>query len=303
MLISILCIYAVSIVYVQYRGVWRYTKLSRLLNDHTNIFAPLNCLFYLFSAVPNTPFLNKHYFSELNELEKRWLDIKQEAIAILNSGVLRERGHHEDIGFHSFYKRGWKKFGLFWYGVKSPSAQEHCPKTIALLEQFECVRGAMITSIPPHSNLMVHRDPFAGSLRYQLALQTCGDMRCHIKVDDERYCWKEGEAVIFDETYIHTATNDSDVERIVLMLDLRRPFKWVLVTWVSTLFEKMFLRFTYSKNNEQDALGPINWLVWKLYPIRTFGKAVKSWSQPVYYGIQYALIISIIALLVRQAVF
>ena len=53
--------------------------------------------------------------------------------------------------------------------------------------------------------LGAHRDPFAGSLRYHLGLVTPNSPECFIVVDGEKYYWKDGEAVMFDETYIHTA--------------------------------------------------------------------------------------------------
>jgi aspartyl/asparaginyl beta-hydroxylase (cupin superfamily) len=34
---------------------------------------------------------------------------------------------------------------------------------------------------------------------------TPNDDRCFIEVDGIRYSWRDGEAVIFDETYIHWA--------------------------------------------------------------------------------------------------
>ncbi|WP_425513489.1 aspartyl/asparaginyl beta-hydroxylase domain-containing protein, partial [Xanthomonas fragariae] len=40
---------------------------------------------------------------------------------------------YTDIGFNSFFRRGWKRFYLKWYGTAHPSAAELCPQTTALL--------------------------------------------------------------------------------------------------------------------------------------------------------------------------
>ena len=52
-----------------------------------------------------------------------------------------------------------------------------------------------------------HRDPFAGSLRYHLGLVTPNSDACRIWVDGQEYSWRDGEAVMFDETFIHWAEN------------------------------------------------------------------------------------------------
>jgi len=43
-------------IYVQHRGVMQHENLSRKLTDHSNIFGPINCLFYSFSKAYNHRF-------------------------------------------------------------------------------------------------------------------------------------------------------------------------------------------------------------------------------------------------------
>jgi aspartyl/asparaginyl beta-hydroxylase (cupin superfamily) len=38
----------------------------------------------------------------------------------------------------------------------------------------------------------------------------------------ERYYWREGKGVMFDDTYLHDAKNASSQVRVILWLDLRR---------------------------------------------------------------------------------
>ena len=59
-----------------------------------------------------------------------------------------------------------------------------------------------------------------------------------IEVDQQRHSWRDGEAVIFDETYVHWAENKSDHTRIILFCDIERPMKWrwaqAVNHWVGT---------------------------------------------------------------------
>ena len=63
-----------------------------------------------------------------------------------------------------------------------------------------------------------------GSLRYHTGLVT-PDSDAAIVVDGERYSWRDGEAVMFDETFIHWAENKTDTTRIILFCDIERPLR------------------------------------------------------------------------------
>ena len=94
-----------------------------------------------------------------------------------------------------------------WYDEPPPSAKALCPKTVALVASIPSVNAAMFAVLPPGGKLGAHRDPYAGSLRYHLGLVTPNAETCRIVVDGEPYHWRDGEAVIFDETFIHSAEN------------------------------------------------------------------------------------------------
>ena len=51
----------------------------RQLFDHSTFMAPINVFMYLFSAVPNKPFLKLSRFRELELLSDNWQIIQEEA--------------------------------------------------------------------------------------------------------------------------------------------------------------------------------------------------------------------------------
>lgn len=222
MKVLILAAYALSILYVHFRGRVRH-KLSRQLSDHSSFLAPINCLMYLFSKVPNRPYLAPQTFPELQVLVDNWQAIRSEALHLHDAGNIKRSEQYDDIGFNSFFKSGWKRFYLKWYDEAHPSAGQLCPQTTALLRQIPSVKAAMFAELPPGSKLVRHRDPYAGSLRFHLGLFTPNDPACFIEVDGERYHWRDGEAVVFDETFIHYAENATEHNRIILFCDIERP--------------------------------------------------------------------------------
>ena len=52
---------------------------------------------------------------------------------------------------------------------------------------------------------------------------------CGIEVNGETYHWKEGQTVVFDDTFEHEAWNNSDEARVVLFIDVERPLPIWLV--------------------------------------------------------------------------
>lgn len=285
----ILGIWVVCSIYVQTRGKDRHELWRRRITDHANVFAPLNCLFYIFSSVPRTPYIDPALFPELDVLKDRWQEIREEALALYGQGAIKASDDLDDIGFNSFFKTGWTRFYLKWYGSNLQSAEKLCPMTTKLVSDIPSVKGAMFTMLPPGGCLVRHRDPFAGSLRYHLGLQTPQDDRCFIRVDLQDYSWRDGEAVMFDETYIHHAENEADSNRIVLFLDIKRPVWFAPVDWINTLFSNVVMAASATKNMEGDKVGAVNKAFAGIYKVRSFGKRIKAWNRTVYYAIQYGL--------------
>jgi len=218
----ILYVFVFSSLYVHFRGRARFPIL-RQLGNHSTLMAPYNVLMYAFSAVPTRPYLKLCDFPELARLRENWESIRDEASALLREGGLKAEKNHVDLGFNSFFQRGWRRFYLKWYDAPPPSAVALCPKTVALLQSIPSINGALLAFLPPHSRLNEHRDPSAASLRYQLGLVTPNSDDCFINVDGEPYAWRDGGDVLFDETYLHFVENRTDQSRLVLLCDVERP--------------------------------------------------------------------------------
>jgi beta-hydroxylase len=113
-------------------------------------------------------------------------------------------------------------------------------------------------------------------------------------VDGERYFWKDGEAVMFDETYIHFAANETDQQRIILFCDVERP----VYTKVVELFNRWFGRYVMSaassQNVEGEKIGFVNVLFTYFYHLRAQAKKLKAKHRSVYYVGKWVLILGIL---------
>ncbi|HEY1393641.1 MAG TPA: aspartyl/asparaginyl beta-hydroxylase domain-containing protein, partial [Methylibium sp.] len=169
-----------------------------------------------------------------------------------------------------------------------------CPRTVELLAGIPSVKAAMFASLPPGSRLVRHRDPYAGSLRYHLGLTTPNSDACYIEVDGQRYFWRDGEAVMFDETFIHYAENTTDQQRVILFCDVERPLYLAPMRWFNRLFARIVMTASATQNEEGEPVGALNKFFFYAYKIRLAGKALKERSRTTYYVGKWALIIGLL---------
>lgn len=280
--------FVLSGIYVHFRGKVRL-KTAKQLFDHSTFMAPVNCFLYAFSKIPSQPYHALETFPELTLLQDNWQAIRTEALALESEKRIVATDGHEDAGFNSFFRTGWKRFHLKWYGNELVSARKQCPYTCHLLDQIPSVKAAMFASLPPGARLVKHRDPYAGSMRYHLGLVTPGDPDCSIFVDGEQYTWQDGEGVVFDETFIHYAENKTDQPRIVLFCDVRRPLWFAPARWFDAIFARVVMGAAVSKNTDEDRIGGINKFFAQAYKIRKLGKTLKTKNRTLYYALKYLI--------------
>ncbi|GAA5232299.1 lipid A hydroxylase LpxO [Verticiella sediminum] len=292
----ILALFVVSAIVVHFRGRVRHTFTRQAL-DHSTFTAPINVFMYAFSRVPNKPFIDLDEFPELRVLLQRADEIREEAVRLYGDGHIKASDKYNDAGFNSFFKTGWKRFYLKWYGASMPSAAELCPVSTRLLADMPSVKAAMFAALPPGARLPRHRDPYAGSLRFHLGLITPNSPACYINVDGQNYYWRDGEAVVFDETYIHYAENKTEQNRIILFADIERPMRYRWAQAVNHTVGGLLLKAAASPNQEGDATGGINRIFGTVYAVRRFGKALKARSVPLYYLSKWLLVGGILALI------
>lgn len=291
-------LYLASVLFVHFRGRARL-PFFRQLFDHSTFMAPLNMAMYALSKVPLKAYLSVRDFSELDVLQVNWQEIRSEAVNLLHTQKIRAAAQNNDAGFNSFFKTGWKRFYLKWYDASHPSAQELCPHTFALLKTLPSVKAAMFAELPPGAILNPHRDPFAGSLRYHLGLVTPNDDECFIEVNKQRYSWRDGQAVIFDETYIHWAKNGSNIDRIILFCDIERPLRYVWARALNRWLGRTMMTAASSPNDSGDQTGGINKLFHVAWSAGQYRRRLKRWNRGVYYFLKFGLIAAVVVLVIR----
>jgi beta-hydroxylase len=290
----VVALFLSSVTWVHFRGRTRH-RFWRQLFDHSALMAPINVFLYATSRVPARPFLPMEDFPELKQITANWRDIRDEAVALRELQAIKAAEKNNDAGFNSFFKYGWKRFYLKWYGEELASASRLCPRTVELLSRIPNVKAAMFAELPSGGKLNPHRDPYAGSLRYHLGLETPNDDRCFIEVDGERYSWRDGEAVMFDETFIHHARNGADRNRLILFCDIERPLRFAWARACNRWFARHVMTAATSPNDAEDRTGLINRLFIMVWHAGRLRRRFKAWNRAVYRLTKFALIAGVLA--------
>jgi beta-hydroxylase len=286
-LLGLIALFLVSALIVHLRSHVRL-KLGRQLSSHATVFAPYNLLMYAFSAVPAGAFPDRQRFTEVNPLRDNWQAIRDEATGLFDRGHIRAALKGDDASFNSFFKEGWKRFYVKWYGEPLPSAQKLCPQTVDLVNRIPSCKAAMFALLPPGSKLNPHRDPFAGSLRYHLGLITPNSRECRIFVDGQEYFWRDGEDVVFDETCVHWAENKTNVTRVILFCDIERPLRSRAMAWINHRVSNFMGAITASPNEASEPTGAVNRLFAALRRRREKNRGFKQRHRKLFKILKFA---------------
>lgn len=204
-----------------------------------------NVHFYETSLFPHLDVLtNNHHIiaKELTDaLRAREIQIEEENGQKL-SGVWCGDNKMDEFFDQTQGKSGW----LHWWSVEGEDphqdwtvfplvhegklATENCkfvPETAKLLSQVEGIRVGGFSRLKPNSGIETHCG-FTGrkyhALTYHLGLiiPPAGD--CFLACGPKVHRWtKQGQAIVFDDTFPHSAANETAFERVVLYVDFRIP--------------------------------------------------------------------------------
>ncbi|XP_055533346.1 aspartyl/asparaginyl beta-hydroxylase isoform X8 [Wyeomyia smithii] len=161
------------------------------------------------------------YGSQLELIRLQWSAIRDEGLRLLNAA-----GNFKDEAENLRDTGDWKQFELFSRGYRIDKNCAKAPLTCKLIEQFRaarsCKRGQVKFSVMhPGTHVWPHCGPTNCRIRAHLGLKVPSGT--HIRVAEETRSWKEGEWLIFDDSYEHEVWHNGTSTRLVLIVDFWHP--------------------------------------------------------------------------------
>ncbi|MEO0461824.1 MAG: aspartyl/asparaginyl beta-hydroxylase domain-containing protein [Pseudomonadota bacterium] len=179
------------------------------------------------SLIPNEPILDASQFFWTQKLSQNWAVIRDEALAIYRNRdaipPLRDISpdHRRLVQDHS-----WRSFFLIGYGHHQTENMARAPRTSELVGAIPGLNSAFFSILAPGTVIVPHRGVTKAFYTGHLGLVVPRDTQgLWMRVDKQRIGWREGEWLIFDDTYEHEVRNDTPDPRIVLLVQVERPLK------------------------------------------------------------------------------
>lgn len=97
------------------------------------------------------------------------------------------------------------------------------PRTIAALKKVPNLFQASFSILDPGKSIPAHNGPYYGYLRYHLGIEVPDDDPPQIRIRDHVHTWRDGESVLFDDSWNHEVINNCAERRVVLIVDVLRP--------------------------------------------------------------------------------
>jgi len=140
----------------------------------------------------------------------------------------------------------WNVFMLEIMGHCPGQNRAYCPETCRALAQVPNMIQAFFSILDPGKSVPEHEGPYLGYLRYHLGVRVPAENPPKLIVNNQEYVWREGEAVLFDDSWPHSVVNHSNELRAVLIVDVRRPLP-LFADLVNRLLVNVVGRHTYGR--------------------------------------------------------
>ena len=187
-----------------------------------NVF---NQIVWLFCTNPPMNLDKNKYFPKHGEFENphAFRKIKKEVESVLKLDELRCINQYQATDLdNNDTKKCWKWFPILDQRGWHKKNVAHLPFIVSLIKQNKQIVSASISIIEPGMGIPAHKGYIQSIFRYHLGVIIPTDKRPYIVCGNQKYFWKEGEGVLFDDMYLHHVVNPSKYRRAILWLDIIR---------------------------------------------------------------------------------
>lgn len=118
----------------------------------------------------------------------------------------------------------WKTLGLMFWTRRSTENCRRFPRTWALLSDVPGLAAVSFNLLEPNSTIKPHVGNTNAIIRCHLGLVIpAAAPACAFRVGPETRSWEEGRLLMFCDAHQHTAWNNTDKERYIMVIDVMRP--------------------------------------------------------------------------------
>ncbi len=191
--------------------------------------------FFYVPGLPDAPYQDPALNPWARSLQDGFAQIRDEALRVVREDAALPEFIKPAAGQSmSNYLGGdsptpsWQAFFFYRRGKRYDENHARCPKTSALLESIDLCRireqapEICFSVLRPRTVIKPHYGVTNARLVTHLPLEVPQDCALNVCGIEAR-AWREGELLMFDDTYEHEAWNHSERTRIILLMDCWNP--------------------------------------------------------------------------------
>jgi beta-hydroxylase len=204
------------------------TRRERIIALGLRLLPLLDRLLMKFSLLKEHQVFPNEVFPWTADLAANWRAIHDEAAVLLADRMaapsVRElSADHEKIALDD----RWRSFFFWGYGLRANANCARCPETARILDRIPGLLSALYSVTMAGAHIPRHTGPTKAILTVHMGLIVPKRREdCRMQVGDHKVVWEPGRIVIFDDMFPHEVWNNSDEDRIILMLHLKRPLRF-----------------------------------------------------------------------------
>jgi aspartyl/asparaginyl beta-hydroxylase (cupin superfamily) len=167
-------------------------------------------------AHPN--FFNPENFPWIKDIEGKYDEIVKEL-----EGLIAEREHLPPNINPPYLSSpdAWRNLYFMNFRWYNHANCLRYPKTFNILRGIPNLCFAGITVLEPHSRVLPHIGETNATIRCHFGLRVPGNyLDCGIMVNGEKRGQRNGKVLMFSDAHLHTAWNDTDEKRVVIVFDV-----------------------------------------------------------------------------------
>jgi aspartyl/asparaginyl beta-hydroxylase (cupin superfamily) len=167
-------------------------------------------------------FYDTRKFPWVARIESQWTVIRDELLASI--AVAENMLTPYIDGTMTSRPNQWKTLGLMFWTKRSRENCRRFPQTWALLRYVPDIIAISLNLLDADTTIKPHIGNTNAIIRCHLGLLIPEPApRCGFRVGSETRSWNEGEFLMFCDAHQHTAWNNSDRKRYILVVDVMRP--------------------------------------------------------------------------------
>lgn len=168
-------------------------------------------------------FFNPHDFTWAVDIENHWQELKPEI-----QNLIKETDKEFTSNSYVGLTKGdsWSSYTFLFWQIRARKERlgDKCPTFAKYLQQVPGLVSFSLSRLAPHTTVEPHRGDTNAVMRCHLGIEIpAGLPECGLQAGTEQQAWGEGKWLFFNDAFKHSAWNNTDKRRIVIIMDVVRP--------------------------------------------------------------------------------